>query len=42
MCIRDSTWSSEFSGEVSFYVMDNDGLVNGMTVEVTVTAAVVP
>ncbi len=38
----EHTWFSEFDGEVTFYVMDNDGLINGMTVEVTVTAPVVP
>ncbi len=38
----EHTWFSEFDGEVTFYVMDNDGLTNGMTVEVTVTAPIVP
>lgn len=36
------TWDAEFSGPVTFYVFDNDALVNAMSVEVTVTAPAIP
>jgi hypothetical protein len=32
------TWDCEFSGTVTCLVIDNDGFINSMTVEVTVTA----
>jgi hypothetical protein len=34
----EHTWDCEFSGTVTCLVIDNDGFINSMTVEVTVTA----
>ncbi len=36
------TWDTEFSGTVTYYVYDNDGHVNTMSVEVTVTEPAAP